>query len=170
MRAQAIAALPAPPALPRHDHLRIVLLAVTMIKGISTFSDASGLFGGIDDMAALTVVALALDPLCAVAAFMLTLQGRLSGAVCALAAIIMLNWLSDMVAVVLHGFDTAGSLGLTLVTALQIVGYPLMAACAIALALREERLVAAAILVTLPMLVSAGSIVAFAIGVAIDGF
>jgi hypothetical protein len=169
MRAQVLATLPAP-ALLRHDHLRIVLLAVTMIKAISTFSDASGLLGGTEDMAALTIMALALNPLCAVMAFALTLQGRLCGAVCALAAIVVLNWFSDMVAVVLHGFDTAGSVSLTIVTAVQILGYPLMAACAIALALREERLVTAAILVTVPMLISAGSIIAFAIGVAIYGF
>ncbi|UTD28512.1 hypothetical protein [Bradyrhizobium sp. WD16] len=170
MRAQLPATLPGPPALLQHEHLRIVLLAVTMIKAISTLGDAAGLFGGIDGMAALTVLALALDPLCAIAAFILTLQGRLSGAICALAAIIVLNWFSDMVPVVLHGFDTAGSLSLTLVMELQIVGYPLIAACAIALALRAERLIAATILVILPMVVSAGSLVAFAIGVAIYRF
>lgn len=170
MHAEPLATWPTSPPLLRHEHLHIVLLAVTMIKAISTFTDASALFGGIDDMAALTVMALALNPLCAIAAFIFTLQGRLSGAICALAAIVVLNWLSDMVSVVLHGFDFAGSISLTLVTTLQIVGYPLMAACAIAFALGEEYLVTATTLVTLPMLVSAGSIVAFAIGVTIYGF
>jgi hypothetical protein len=154
----------------QHEYLRIVLLTITMIKAISTFTDASGLLGGAGDMAGLTIAALALNPLCALAAFALTMQNRLGPAICVLAGTVVLNWLSDIVSLTLHDFDTSGGLSVTLMTVLQTVGYPLMAASAVVLALRGERLGAATVLIALPMLVAAASVATFAVGMAIYGF
>lgn len=170
MRVRLVAVWPPPAAIAQHEDLRIVLLTITMIKAISTFTDASGLLGGAGDMAGLTIAALALNPLCAIAALALTLQNRLRAAICMLAATLVLNWLSDIVSLTLHDFDASAGLGLTLMTVLQTVGYPLMAASAIVLALRGERLGAATILVALPMLVAAASVATVAVGIAIYGF
>jgi hypothetical protein len=53
---------------------------------------------------------------------------------------------------------------------LQIVAFPLMAACAIALSLRDQRQSLAAALVMLPTLVKIAGVLAFGMGVALYGF
>ena len=72
-----------------------------------------------------------------------------------------------MPSVVLPGLDFGGIA--TFQTIAQIISFPPMAACAIALTARNERLGLAATLVSLPTLFGVIGVIAFAIGVAIDG-
>jgi hypothetical protein len=76
--------------------------------------------------------------------------------------------LNYMPSVVLHGLDFAGLSAFQ--TPLQIIAFPLMAACAIALAARSERLGLATMLVSIPTLFNIAAVIAFAISVLLYGF
>ena len=173
----SVSDLPTPqPAVPMHEKLRIVLIVIALIKGMNALTNITILFGDFSDVpgpgvgGALVKLAIAVNPLLAIAAFVLALRGRIQHAIVALAAMMAMTWLNDMPSVVLHGFDTSGSVSITLLMALQIVGYPLMAACASALALRDRSLIAATVMVCLPTVIAAGSLMVFAIGISIYGF
>jgi hypothetical protein len=62
-----------------------------------------------------------------------------------------------------HGFEFSGFYG-TIETTAQIITFPLMAACAVALAARNRRLGIATALVTLPTLFNFAGVALFAIG------
>jgi hypothetical protein len=81
---------------------------------------------------------------------------------------VLMTWLNYMPSVVLHGLEFGG-IG-ALQTPAQIIAFPLMGACAIALAARNERLGLAAALVGIPSFIGVFGVIAFAIGVAIHGF
>ena len=53
---------------------------------------------------------------------------------------------------------------------MQIIAFPLMGACAIALAARSQRLGLATLLVSIPTLYGVMAVVAFGIGVFLHGF
>jgi hypothetical protein len=71
--------------------------------------------------------------------------------------------------VVLHGLEFGSGLA-ALQTTAQIIAFPLMAACAIALAARDRRLGLATALVGIPTLFNVFGVIAFAIGVSLYGF
>ena len=72
-----------------------------------------------------------------------------------------------MPSVVRHWLDVGGIA--TFQTVAQIIAFPLMAACAIALAARNARLALAATLVSIPTLFGVLGVMSFAIGVAVNG-
>ena len=86
----------------------------------------------------------------------------------ALAALALMNWLNYMPSVVLHGLDFSGLSAFQ--TPVQIIAFPLMAACAIALAARGERLGLATMLASIPTLFNVAAVIAFGISVLLYGF
>jgi hypothetical protein len=86
----------------------------------------------------------------------------------ALGALVLMNWLNDMPSVVRHGLDFKGLSAFE--TPMQIIAFPLMGACAIALAARSQRLGLATLLVGIPTLYGVMAVVAFGIGVFPHGF
>ena len=74
-----------------------------------------------------------------------------------------------MPSVVLHGLQFNSGFA-ALQTTAQIVAFPLLAACAIALAARNRRLGLATALVGIPTLVNVFGVIAIAIGVSLYGF
>ena len=74
-----------------------------------------------------------------------------------------------MPSVVRHGLEFNSGFA-ALQTTAQIIAFPLMAACAIALAARNQRLGLATALVSIPTLVNVLGVIAFAIGVSLYGF
>ena len=104
-------------------------------------------------------------PVLALTALMCAAVGNVRYAIIALGALMVMTWLNYMPSVVMHGLDFGGIA--TFQTLAQIIAFPLMAACAIALAARDQRLGLAATLVSLPTLLG---VIAFAIGVAVNGF
>ena len=82
------------------------------------------------------------------AALALATVGRLRYAIMALGALVLMNWLNYMPSVVRHGLDFGGLSAFE--TPVQIIAFPLMGACAIALAARKERLGLATLLVSIP--------------------
>lgn len=165
--------LPAPP-IRRPFGLLMVVLATAALEAVDGLSSVSTLFGDMSEIPGpgfggfLIKAYLATHPVLALAALALAATGQLRGAIVALGAVIVMTWLNYMPSIVLHGFDFRGVSGLQ--TPLQIVAYPLMAACAIACALRNQRLGLATLLVSAPTLANVLMVVAFAVGVAIYGF
>ena len=86
----------------------------------------------------------------------------------ALGALVLMTWLNFMPSVVRHGLDFRGVSAFE--TPVRIIAFPLMAACAIALAARKERLGLATLLVSIPTLYGVFAVIAFGIGVILYGF
>jgi hypothetical protein len=94
--------------------------------------------------------------------------GRVRYAIIALAAIVFMTWLNNMPSVVLHGLEFRGVGAFE--TPVRIIAFPLMAACAVALAARNQRLRLATALTSLPTFYNLIGLIVFAIGVSIYGF
>ena len=104
----------------------------------------------------------------ALAALGFATVGRLPCAIIALGALVLMTWMNVMPSVVQHGLDFRGVSAFE--TPVRIIAFPLMAACAIALAARKQRLGLAAALVSIPTLYSVVAMIAFGIGVLLYGF
>lgn len=112
---------------------------------------------------------LAIAPVIAIAALVCAGRGWLRHAIVALAALLLVVWVTELPSVFIHGLELGGGLlGLT-VFARRFL-YPVMAVAAIVLAVRNERLVLAGILVCLPTVLAMAGVVAFAITIMIYGF
>jgi hypothetical protein len=105
----------------------------------------------------------------ALAALVFAAVGNVRYSIIALGAMVMMTWLNYMPSVVRHGLGFEG-LYSTLQGTVQIVVFPLMAACGIAYAARNQRLGIATALVSIPAFWFMFGVVAFAIGVSIYGF
>ncbi|MBN8990775.1 MAG: hypothetical protein J0H42_21225 [Rhizobiales bacterium] len=165
------AAFPAP--APRLLALRILLVIVALIELIYSQVGASMLLGdmtvfpGPGIRGALLKLDMATHPVLALAALILAAIGRTRHAILVLGAVVLTTWLSIMPSVALHGLGAGGG---TAVTPAQVIVFPLTGACAIALAARNQWPWLAAALVSIPTLMGTFRFVAFAIGVAINGF
>lgn len=163
-----------PATAPRMLGLRIVLHLIGIMEALDGFTSASTLFGDMSEIPGpgfggfLIKAHLATHPVLAIAVIALAVTGRVRGAIIALSAIVIMTWLNVMPSVVLHGLDFNGTSAFE--TPLRIVAFPLMAACAIAYAARNQRLGLATALAALPTLFQWLGIVVFAIGVMIYGF
>jgi hypothetical protein len=166
---------PTAPALaPRLLGLRILLIIVALIELYQGLSSAPILLGDMSEIpgpglgGAIIKLHLASHPVLALAALIFTAIGYVRHAIMALGAVVLMTWLNYMPSVMLHGLEFAG-IG-AFQTPVQIIAFPLMGACAIALAARNERLGLATALVSIPTFIFAFGVIAFAIGVAIHGF
>jgi hypothetical protein len=150
----------------------VILAAIELFDGLSSvsilFGDMStipgpGLGGG------LIKAHLAAHPVLAAAAIVFAAMGRVRHAIIALGTIIIMNWLSDMPSVVMHGLGLKGAFSIVETTS-KIIAFPLIAACAIAYAAHNEHLGRATLLVAIPTIFNVVMVIGFAIGVAIYGF
>lgn len=160
---------------PRHLGLRTVLIIAALLEAFDGLSSVSILFGDMSEIPGpgfggfLIKAHIATHPVLALAALLFAIIGRVRHAIIALGAVVIMTWLNYMPSVVLHGFgfDNAYS---TLHGTAQIIAFPLMAACAIAYAARNQRLGIATALVSLPTLFHLFGVLAFAISVMLYGF
>jgi hypothetical protein len=155
-----------PPRLLGLYLLLIIIAAIEAFDGLShtpiLFDDMSKIPGpGVGG--AIIKAYIASHPLLALAALALATIGRLRYAIIALGALVLMNWLNYMPSVVRHGLDFRGVSAFE--TPVRIIAFPLMAACAIALAARGERLGLATVLVSVPTLYSVFAVIAFGIGI-----
>ena len=163
-----------PAAAPRLLGLRTVLIIAALLEGFDAFSSVSILFGDMSEIPGpgfggfLVKAHIASHPPLALAAMLFAITGRVRHAIIALAAIVFMTWLNDMPSVVRHGLDFHG-IG-AFETPVRIIAFPLMAACAIALAARNQRLGLATALASIPAFHGLFGVIAFAIGVSIYGF
>ena len=163
-----------PVRVPRLLGLYMLLIIIAAIEAFEGLSHAPMLFGDMSEIpgpgigGAIIKAYIAVHPLLALAALALATIGRLRCAIMALGALVLMNWLNDMPSVVRHGLDFKGLSAFE--TPMQIIAFPLMGACAIALAARSQRLGFATLLVGIPTLYGVMAVVAFGIGVFLHGF
>ena len=163
----------APVRAPRLLGLYLLLILVAAIEAFDGLSHVPTLFGDMSEIpgsgvgGAIIKAYIASHPLLALAALALATMGR-RYAIMALGALLLMNWLNYMPSVVRHGLDFGGLSALQ--TPMQIIAFPLMGACAIALAARKERLGLATMLVSIPTLFGVLAVIAFGISVFLYGF
>jgi len=168
------AAAPASVRAPRLLGLYLLLILVATIEAFDGLSHVPALFGDMSEIpgpgvgGAIIKAYIAVHPLLALAALALATTGRLRYAIMALGALVLMNWLNFMPSVVRHGLDFNGIAAFE--TPMQIIAFPLMGACAIALAARGQRLGLAALLISIPTLYGVLAVVAFGISVFLHGF
>ncbi|MCK1642717.1 hypothetical protein IVA95_35495 [Bradyrhizobium sp. 157] len=171
----------APIRPPRLLGLYLFLIIMAAIEAFEGLSHLPMLFGDMSEIpgpgvgGAVIKAYVFSHPVLALAALGFATVGRLHYAVIALGALVLMNWLNYMPSVVRHGFDFSGISAFQI--PVQIVAFPLMAACAIALAACKERLGLATLLVSIPTLIDVLTVVVnmlgvivFAIGIMIYGF
>jgi hypothetical protein len=162
-----------PVRAPRLLGLYLLLIIIAAIEAFEGLSHAPMLFGDVTEIpgpglgGAIIKAHIASHPLLALAALGLATVGRLHYAM-ALGALVLMNWLNYMPSVVRHGLDFGGLAALQ--TPVQIIAFPLIGACAIALAARKERLGLATMLVSIPTLFDVLAVIAFGISVFLHGF
>jgi hypothetical protein len=163
-----------PPAAPRRLGLRIVLIIAALLEAFDALSSVPTLFGDMSEIPGpgfggfLIKAHIASHPVLALAVLVFAAVGRVRYAIIALAAIVFMTWLNYMPSVVLHGLEFKGVGAFE--TPVRIIAFPLMAACAIALAARNQRLRLATALASIPTFYSLIGLIVFAIGVSIYGF
>lgn len=113
---------------------------------------------------------IALVPVFAILALVLSLRGRFGAAILSIAAIVALGWLSYLPSHINHWADFPGEGFYGLLVAIHFGVYPLLVLAVAGLVWRGERLGAAAVLVSIPTFIHIAGVVAFATGVAIYGF
>jgi hypothetical protein len=166
--------MPAPLRAPRLLGLYLLLIIIAAVEAFEGLSHAPMLFGDMSEIpgpglgGAIIKAYVVSHPLLALAALALATVGRLHYAIMALGALVLMNWLNYMPSVVRHGLDFGGLAALQ--TPVQIIAFPLMGACAIALAARKERLGLATLLVSIPTLFDVLAMIAFGISVLLYGF
>jgi hypothetical protein len=160
---------------PRRIGLRIALCVIALLELYSGISSAPAL---LDDMSkipgpgiggAIIKLHLAFHPVLALSALLFAAIGYVRHAVMALGAVMLMTWLSYMPSVVRHGLFFNGPYA-ALETSVQIILFPLMAACAIGYAARNQRLGAGTALVSTPTLFNLFTTIAFFIAMITRGF
>jgi hypothetical protein len=163
------------PTRQRHLGLRVVLIIVAIVEAFDALSSVSILFGDMSQIPGpgiggfLIKAHIATHLPLALAALPFAAIGRVRYAIIALGAVVAMTWLNYMPSVVLHGLEFNSGFA-ALQTTAQIIAFPLMAACAIALAARDRQLRLATALVGIPTLFNVFGVIAFAIGVSLHGF
>ena len=164
----------APLRAPRLLGRYLLLIIIAAIESFDGLSNASMLFGDTSQIpgsgvgGAIIKAYIASHPVLALAALGFATIGRLRYAIIALGALVLMTWLNFMPSVVRHGLDFNGISAFE--TPVRIIAFPLMGACAIALAARNQRLRLAAMLVSIPTLYSVAAVIAFGIGIFLYGF
>jgi hypothetical protein len=160
-----------------HLGLRLLLGIAALLEAYNALSVVTDLFipgyksSGLDG--AIARAYLATHPVLALAALLFAIIGRVRDATIVLGALVLATWLNEMPSVVRHGLEFSSSYT-ALQTTAQIIAFPLMAACGIAYAARDQRPGISAALVSIPTLFNTLSrvvgVVVFAIGVMMYGF
>jgi hypothetical protein len=164
----------APVRAPRLLGLYLLLIIIAAIEAFDGLSHVPILFDGMSKIpgpgvgGAIIKTYIASHPLLALVALAFATVGRLRYAIITLGALVLMTWLNFMPSVVRHGLDFRGVSAFE--TPVRIIAFPLMAACAIALAARGQRLGLAAMLVSIPTLYSVFAVIAFGIGIILYGF
>ena len=160
-----------------HRGLRILLAVVALVELAEALASVQNIFTEYHHEAALlrfaqalTSVKLALAPLVASAAAVLAVRGRTRLAICALAALVLLDWvLQDVWSIPLHGLELSLDFGGVEVFFHHFI-FPAVAIAGASLALKDRRLALAGLLVSMPTLINWTVLVVFAISIMVYGF
>jgi hypothetical protein len=166
-------ALAAPVPAQRHLALRVVLIIAAVLEAFDALSSVPTLFGDMSEIPGPGIggflkAHIATHLPLALAALAFAATGRVRTAIIALGAVVAMTWLNTMPSVVLHELEFNGVGAFE--TPVRIVAFPLMAACGIALAARNQRLGLATALATVPTFYTLIGLIIFAIGIGTYGF
>ena len=156
--------------------LRLVLVLVALIETVSTLSNLPVLYFGAPDVPGtspgglLISATILLSPLFAIAALVYAAKGNIRRSIIALAAVVLLGWLSYVPSAAKFWSEFPGPGFGGVVSILVLVIFPLLGIAAIILAQRGDKLGLATGLVILPTLLHVLAVVAFGVSVAIYGF
>jgi hypothetical protein len=165
---------PVPVRAPRLLGLHLLLIIIAAVEAFEGLSNVPMLSADMSEIpgpgvgGAIIKAYITSHPLLALAALGFAIVGRLHYAIMALGVLVLMTWLNFMPSVVRHGLDFRGVSAFE--TPVRIIAFPLMGACAIALAARKEQLGLATMLVSIPTLYGVFAVIAFGIGVMIYGF
>ena len=165
---------PATPA-PRLLGLRLLLIIAALFAAYDAYLGVWILFGDTTGIAGpglggfLMKAHMASQLLLTLATLLFAVIGRVRYAIMALAAVVIMAWLNYISRVVGHELDFGSGYG-GMETPAQIIAFPLMAACAVALAARNLQLGITTAFVTVPTLFNSAGIGLFSIVVALYGF
>jgi hypothetical protein len=155
--------------------LRAALIAVAGIETLIALTAFDGMFIDWNHPStllrlsqALTTLKIAAAPLLAGMALLFAIKRRLRDAIVTLAALVLATWFAELPSVLIHGLELSASI-IGAILFIERLVYPAMAAAAVVLVVRNERLGLAAVLVSLPSIVSWLGALAFAAGIAIHG-
>lgn len=161
---------------PPSGRLRFVLVLVALIETVSTLSNLPVLYFGAPDVPGtspgglLISATILLSPLFAIAALVYAAKGNIRRSIIALAAVVLLGWLSYVPSAAKFWSEFPGPGFGGVVSILVLVIFPLLGIAAIILAQRGDKLGLATGLVILPTLLHVLAVVAFGVSVAIYGF
>jgi hypothetical protein len=156
---------------------RLLLIAAAALEFLGGVRDFPMLFGNLSEVpgpglgGAIIIAKIALQPILGLAALVFAWTGRLREALLAMAAIILVTWLTFRPSIALHGLDFKGKDAfISSHMILQVVLAPFLAAIVAAMAIRNRITPTAIALAVLPTVVGVLGVLVFAISVAIYGF
>ena len=125
------------PTVARRFALRLALTAVALIELVDAMAFFVIVPDGMSGLGTMVQLRLVLDPVLALSALVLAATGYARYAIPTIGAIVFLDWLKYM-ALIPDGFDY-GNLFVNLGNATQAFIFPILGACAIALAVRGNQ-------------------------------
>ncbi len=168
-----LAASPAPSA-PRW--LRVLLIAVALLDTLVALSSVPAIFYDYGDQTPLVAAAqtlnkaqLAIAPFLAGAALWFAIRHELRHAIVALAAAMVVAWITELPSIAIHGMELSADLPGMFLFARRAI-YPVLAVGAIVLAVKNRRLGLAGIFVSVPTVLGIANTLMFAGAVMIWGF
>lgn len=159
----------------RHRVLQIFLLMLAICQTYAAVRDVPILLGDLSKipgpgLGGWTISAvIAVSPFVAFAALVFALTGRIRHAIVVVATLGLLNWLNYLPSIVQEGLEFDTSLT-SIHWLVQTFVLPVLCIAGIVLAVRNVRLVAAALMAAASALLSGIGILAFTVSVAIYGF
>jgi hypothetical protein len=157
----------------RRAWIQVLLIIVACVETLGAVSALPVLFGDLSEVpgpgwGGWTITGgIVARPVFAITALVLAARGRLRHAILALAAVVMVNWLNMLPSVVLHGLDFQS--GAAAYASAHFLLSPVLAAAAAWLAW-DNRLLPAAIIVSVQCIADMFGTLVFAIAVMIYGF
>ena len=155
--------------------VRVLLVIITAIETLTGVSELTVLFGDISEipgysLGGLAIIAkLALHPVVALVALVFAVKDDVPRSIIALAAWVMLGWLTEVPSFFIHGIGFSLQYGDLYVLAIAFV-FPVLGVAAIWLALQKRQLGLAAIFVSVPTIAQWLGVLAFLIAVMTYGF
>jgi hypothetical protein len=167
----------ADPAPPSYRWARVGLVFIAAVELLDALSSVQGIFTEYHHETfllrfaqGLNSIKLALSPLLAGAALVFAARGKLRYAIFALAALTLAGWLLDSLpTIVIHGFKPSFDFGGIEEFVFYLI-MPVIAAAAILLAMKRQRLGLAALLACLPAVYKWASVAVFIVMLLIYGF
>lgn len=152
--------------------LLLITIVIEFFEGLSTLPILAGNLNDVPGPGlggAIVVATIILHPIVAAGALYFLIRGQLTTAILCLVLVVVLNWVSYLPSVALHGMDVSPEPTSVIVTFIILILPPLVGLSVPPL-LSRQQITPAILLAVLPTVIGVLSVLAFGIGVAIYGF